>query len=150
MKPCSPQPPTPLVTTDNYCPSTPLHAPHKNPYDVFSFSSAFQYINGLPQMSSDKSFPIPFCGLPFATPLAISTLTAYHPLLTPSLAGLEWEGEFSSQRSDRPGPSLLCSQQHEAFSYNVLGVRRHFVLLQVPGAEAVCLILFCPLPAAQK
>lgn len=82
----------------------------------------FRSISGRPQMSAVYSFPIPFCGLPFAAHVSSITFTAYHPLLTASLPGLELEGEFSSQRSDWPGPSLLCSQQHEVFLYNVLGV----------------------------
>lgn len=117
---------------------------------MFSPFPVFQYTNGLPQMSPIYSFPILFYNLPFAACVASSTRAAYHPLLTPSLPGLELEAEFPSQRSDQPGPSLLCSQQHEAFLHNVLGVTRLFVLFKGPGAEAVCLILFCPLPAAQK
>lgn len=87
----------PLVTTDNCCPGTPLrtplHARHKSPYYVFSFSSFPVYQWSSP-MSPVNSFPILFCGLSFAIHVASSTLAVYHPLLAPSLPGLGWKGHF--------------------------------------------------------
>lgn len=80
----------------------------------FSPFPVFQETNGLPQTSPVYSFPIPLCGLLFATHVASSILADYHPLLAPSLPGLELEGDvpLRDQTSQDRLSSALNSMKH--------------------------------------
>lgn len=120
----------PLVTTDNYCPGTPLQTPlhecHKSPYYVFSLSS-FPVHQWSSPMSPVNSFPILFCGLSFAIHVASSTFAVHHPLLAPSLPGLGWKGHFP--------PRDRTAQDH---FFSALDSMKHFCTMFWELGDILC------------